>query len=115
MTEGFWQSCARGIFLAEYPLVRRGVDCTIRLADAIILPDEVHRRGQNKGLPHGETKHLALTGPFHPVTSARLRSQVTVDELQFQPAHCVLNSEETNRNRAFRPNIRWRCAIVPTR
>jgi hypothetical protein len=46
MTEGFWQSKARGLFFAEYPLVRRAVDRAPRLVDGLILPDEPHGRGE---------------------------------------------------------------------
>jgi hypothetical protein len=44
LTECFWQTCANGAFLPEYPLVRRGSECAQRLVDAVILPDEPHRR-----------------------------------------------------------------------
>ena len=44
LTERFWQTCANGAFLPEYPLVRRGSECAQRLVDAVILPDEPHRR-----------------------------------------------------------------------
>ena len=46
MTEGFWQSSARGLFIAEYPLVQRGTDRAPRLVDGLILPDEPHGRGK---------------------------------------------------------------------
>jgi hypothetical protein len=46
MTEGFWQSQAPGLFIAEYPLVRPAKDQGIRLVDGVILPDEPHGRGK---------------------------------------------------------------------
>jgi hypothetical protein len=51
MTEGFWQSSAKGTFLAEYPLVRRTSECGARLADAVILTDEPHCRGRMQDYP----------------------------------------------------------------
>lgn len=51
MTEGFWQSQAKGTYLAEYVLVRRDAECSIRLADAVILPDEAHCRGRKQDYP----------------------------------------------------------------
>ena len=44
MTEAFWQSHAPGALLPEYTLVRAGPDCGRRCVDAVILPDEPHRR-----------------------------------------------------------------------
>ena len=46
MTEGFWESTARGLFIAEYPLVERGADRAPRKVDGLILPDEPHGRGK---------------------------------------------------------------------
>ena len=46
MTEGFWESNARGLFIAEYPLVERGADRAPRYVDGLILPDEPHGRGK---------------------------------------------------------------------
>jgi hypothetical protein len=46
MTEGFWESAARGLFIAEYPLVERGADRAPRYVDGLILPDEPHGRGK---------------------------------------------------------------------
>jgi hypothetical protein len=46
MTEGFWQSTAHGLFIAEYPLVERGADRAPRYVDGLILPDEPHGRGK---------------------------------------------------------------------
>ena len=46
MTEGFWQSTAHGLFIAEYPLVQRGADRARRCVDGLILPDEPHGRGK---------------------------------------------------------------------
>jgi len=46
MTEGFWESNARGLFIAEYPLVQRGADRGLRCVDGLILPDEPHGRGK---------------------------------------------------------------------
>lgn len=46
MTKGFWQSQARGLFFAEYPLVHRAADRGVRLVDGLILPDESHGRGK---------------------------------------------------------------------
>jgi hypothetical protein len=46
MTEGFWESNARGLFIAEYPLVQRSADRAPRYVDGLILPDEPHRRGK---------------------------------------------------------------------
>ena len=51
MTECFWETCTNGAFLPEYPLVRRGPDCSNRLADAVILPDEPHHRASVKDYP----------------------------------------------------------------
>ena len=55
MTEGFWESTVHGLFIAEYPLVERGVDRAPRYVDGLILPDE----------PHGRDKwrdHASLSG-----------------------------------------------------
>jgi hypothetical protein len=46
MTEGFWESTVHGLFIAEYPLVERGVDRAPRYVDGLILPDEPHGRGK---------------------------------------------------------------------
>jgi len=46
MTEGFWQSAAHGLFVAEYPLVQRGADRALRYVDGLILLDEPHGRGK---------------------------------------------------------------------
>jgi len=51
MTEGFWLVHANGAYIPEYCLVRRGVDCGARLADAVILPDEPHRRATTRDYP----------------------------------------------------------------
>jgi hypothetical protein len=55
MTEGFWQSQARGLFFSEYPLVHRATDRAQRLVDGLILPDEPHGRGNWRD-------HASLTG-----------------------------------------------------
>jgi hypothetical protein len=55
MTEGFWQSQAPGLFIAEYPLVQRGADRAQRLVDGLILPDEPNGRGKWHD-------HVSLTG-----------------------------------------------------
>jgi hypothetical protein len=47
MTEGFWLSQAPGLFIAEYPLVRRAKDRSVRLVDGLISPDEPHGRGRS--------------------------------------------------------------------
>ena len=54
-TEGFWQSQAPGLFIAEYPLVQRGADRSQRLVDGLILPDEPNGRGKWRD-------HVSLTG-----------------------------------------------------
>ena len=46
ITEGFWESTAHGLFIAEYPLVKRGADRAPRHVDGLILPDEPHGRGK---------------------------------------------------------------------
>lgn len=46
MTEGFWLSQARGLFIPEFPLVQRATDRATRLVDGLILPDEPHGRGE---------------------------------------------------------------------
>jgi hypothetical protein len=46
MTEGFWQSKAHGLLIAEYPLVRSAADRGARRVDGLILPDEPHGRGK---------------------------------------------------------------------
>lgn len=46
MTEGFWQSKARGLFFAEYPLVHRAADRATRLVDGLIFPDEPYAQGK---------------------------------------------------------------------
>jgi hypothetical protein len=52
ITECFWETCTNGALLLEYPLVRRrGLDCSNRLADAVILPDEPHHRASVKDYP----------------------------------------------------------------
>lgn len=51
MTEGFWESSARGLFIAEYPLVQRGADRAPRYVDGLILPDEPHGRGNWRDYP----------------------------------------------------------------
>jgi len=48
MTEAFWQQHAHGAFIPEYCLVRRAGDCGGRYVDALILPDEPHRRATFK-------------------------------------------------------------------
>jgi len=55
MTEGFWESQAPGLFIAEYPLVQRGADRSQRLVDGLILPDEPNGRGKWRD-------HVSLTG-----------------------------------------------------
>jgi hypothetical protein len=51
MTEGFWQSQARGTFIPEYPLVFRGEDRAGRFVDGLILPGEPHRRATWQDFP----------------------------------------------------------------
>ena len=51
MTEAFWQQHAQGAFIPEYCLVRRAGDCDGRYVDALILPDEPHRRATFKDYP----------------------------------------------------------------
>jgi hypothetical protein len=46
MTEGFWLSQARGLFIPEYPLVQAAADRGVRRVDGLILPDEPHGRGK---------------------------------------------------------------------
>ncbi|MDO9413395.1 MAG: hypothetical protein Q7T81_12560 [Pseudolabrys sp.] len=60
MTEGFWQSQARGTYLAEYCLVRRTIDCSVRLADAVILTDEPHCRGLKQNFPSLEGHNVTV-------------------------------------------------------
>jgi hypothetical protein len=55
MTEGFWQSQAPGLFIAEYQLVERGADRASRKVDGLILPDEPNGRGKWRD-------HVSLTG-----------------------------------------------------
>ncbi len=42
MTRRYWESVG-GLLAEEFCLVRRGKDCSVRLADAIILPDRETR------------------------------------------------------------------------
>jgi hypothetical protein len=51
MTEGFWENHAKGAYIREYCLVRKGDGCARRLADAVILPDEPHRRATMQDYP----------------------------------------------------------------
>ena len=55
MTEGFWESQAPGLFIAEFPLVRAAADRGARLVDGLILPDEPNGRGKWRD-------HVSLTG-----------------------------------------------------
>ena len=50
MTEALWQEHARGAFIPEYCIVRRA-DCGGRYVDALILPDEPHRRASFTDYP----------------------------------------------------------------
>jgi hypothetical protein len=53
MTEAFWQGHAKGAYIPEYPLVRRSKtkQCSYRLIDAVILPDEPHGRASAREYP----------------------------------------------------------------
>ena len=44
ITEAFWEGYARGAYIPEYCIVRPTTHCGVRLVDAVILPDEPHRR-----------------------------------------------------------------------
>jgi hypothetical protein len=52
MTEGFWLTVANGAFIPEYPLVRGARDRSWRWVDALILPDEPHRRAVATDYPY---------------------------------------------------------------
>ena len=60
MTEAFWQLHANGAFLPEYPLVRRSADCSRRLCDAAILPDEPHGRARSQDYPSLSGRNVIL-------------------------------------------------------
>ena len=60
MTEAFWQLHANGAFLPEYPLVRRSADCSRRLCDAAILPDEAHGRARLQDYPSLSGRNVIL-------------------------------------------------------
>jgi hypothetical protein len=51
MTECFWQTECHGVFVQEYALTKKGIDCARRCADAVILPDEDHRRATFADFP----------------------------------------------------------------
>jgi hypothetical protein len=51
MTEAFWRTIANGAYIPEYPLVRRAHDRSWRWVDALILPDEPHRRARPTDYP----------------------------------------------------------------
>ena len=51
LTGRFWETCANGAFLPEYPLVRRGLGRSQRLVDAVILPDEPYGRASVHDYP----------------------------------------------------------------
>lgn len=52
MTEGFWMSEAHGAFVPEYPLLKTtDPDRAQRWADAVIFPDERHRRASAAEYP----------------------------------------------------------------
>jgi hypothetical protein len=60
MTEGFWEGHAKGAYIREYCLVRKGDGCARRLADAVILPDEPHGHSQPRGhSPRGNCSAVA--------------------------------------------------------
>ena len=67
ITECFWETCANGAFLPEYPLVRKGPDRSRRLADAVILPDEPHHRASVEDYPSLTNRNQATTNlmPIH--------------------------------------------------
>jgi hypothetical protein len=46
MTEAFWEGYARGVYIAEYCIVRPSSRCGVRLVDSVILPDEPHGRAK---------------------------------------------------------------------
>jgi len=48
MTECFWQTECNGAFVQEYALTKKGIDSARRCADAVILPDEDHRRANTR-------------------------------------------------------------------
>jgi hypothetical protein len=60
MTEGFWQSSARGLFIAEYPLVHPDADRAPRRVEALILPDEPHGRGKWRDYASLAGKHVIV-------------------------------------------------------
>ena len=65
MTEGFWESAARGLFIAEYPLVERGADRAPRYVDGLILPDEPQASVRSILLCHeADGALLPLLKPF---------------------------------------------------
>jgi len=60
ITECFWETCANGAFLPEYPLVRRSPDRSGRWADAVILPDEPHHRANVKDYPSLANRNVVV-------------------------------------------------------
>jgi hypothetical protein len=60
LTEGFWQTSANGAFIPEYPIVQRGVHQERRCADAVILPDEPHRRATYWEYPSLAGRHVIV-------------------------------------------------------
>ncbi|MDF0602894.1 hypothetical protein P1J78_19300 [Psychromarinibacter sp. C21-152] len=51
LTEHFWQVCCNGAYIPEYRLVRKSNGIAERRADAVILPNEQHRRATRVDYP----------------------------------------------------------------
>jgi hypothetical protein len=60
MTEAFWRTVAHGAYIPEYPLVRRAQDRSWRWIDALILPDEPHRRARPADYPDLEGRSVIV-------------------------------------------------------
>ena len=60
LTEQFWQTCCPGAFIPEYRLVRRTTGQGVRLADAIILPDEPHGRATFADYPTLDGRNVVV-------------------------------------------------------
>ncbi len=60
ITKCFWETCANGTLLLEYPLVRRSTTCGRRLVDALILPNQPHRIAMAKDYPSLTGHHVIV-------------------------------------------------------
>ncbi len=60
ITKCFWETCANGTLLLEYPLVRRSPTCARRLVDALILPDQPHRIAATREYPSIRGRHVIV-------------------------------------------------------